>query len=177
MKQARRIIIKPPVKATGVTPKAPPPKTQVALKVEATVESILRSIQSDLPDPAKNQIDRIAKLKDINGNLILNVKDRETIFQIVGMLDQMSLDDLEKYFLGITFSEDAIWNSPIFEKEQQKEFLDADIFLNRVKVKYGAECIYCKSKNVVSAEKQTRTADEGVSVANACQNCGKTWRS
>lgn len=176
MRKGLKVVIKVAPKTGGVTAVAPQTKTQIAIKTEITVESILKSIRNYLPEPVRDQTERLAKLRDVNGNPILNVKNRENIFQVIGMLQTMTLDELENYFAKETFSEDVIWNSSFFNNEQQKEFADANIYLNRVKVKHGGECKYCKSTNTIGADKQTRGADEAPTISYACQNCGKTWK-
>ncbi len=143
------------------------------------LEAILRSIEDLLQERRKeeNLIGRLIGMKDKNDLPILSLQDRESMYQILGMLQFMTLSQMEQYFSGVSIAveedfrglEDAIWNSPAFSKEQQKEFLDAEITLNRIRVKIGAaKCKYCGSQNVIQMEKQTRSADEGMTVKFTC---------
>lgn len=169
-----RIVIKR-TSAPTIKPALPQTaKTQVALAITITPESTL----SQIPGLTSEDIDRLIRIKDKNGKLILDIKNKPTFYWLIGMLQSMTVSEMEKHFSSRTFDESAIWDAPIFKKEQQKEFLDANIYLNRVKSKVGIEeCRRCASKNVIYAEKQTRSADEGMTVFYSCLNCGKTWKS
>ena len=176
MKRAgrQRIIIKTVPKEEVIKPSVP---TAIKIRVEETVESLLRQIEDELPK-IPNVISRLVSMEDNQGKPVLSIRNRENIFSVIGMLQFMELDALEAYFSSIKFNEQAIWDSPIFNKERSKEHLDADIFLNRIRIKKGlVQCTRCPSKDVLYYDLQTRGSDEPPTFFFICLQCGKKWNT
>lgn len=123
-------------------------------------------------------IPRMLNLRNIYGQPLLQISDRESIFNF---LTQIQSDaELITYFEQNSSKinpEDLLWNSPYFNDEQQQEYLDAEFMLNRNKVKSGLICRRpgCMSDNVIYVEKQTRSADESATIIARCLTCSNIW--
>jgi DNA-directed RNA polymerase subunit M/transcription elongation factor TFIIS len=64
----------------------------------------------------------------------------------------------------------------MFIRQQEKEFIDAEIFLNRDKVIKGIKCEKCGGDNVTYRQAQTRSADEPETVFFRCLACSNRWK-
>ena len=79
----------------------------------------------------------------------------------------------------ITCDEDIYFNHILTSKKHEKE----QRIKNRqeiIKDDFGIcslfPCRYCKSDNTTYNTKQTRSADEGMSVFATCLDCSRTWQ-
>lgn len=71
-----------------------------------------------------------------------------------------------------------IFGLPILRKAQEKERIDLEIFRTKIQGTKGAfKCKRCGSVETISAEKQTRSADEPMSIKVTCIACGLNWKA
>ena len=167
------VIRKTGVKAAPIAPVASIEPSSLS----ENLRSILESVRDILPNEPKI-IEKLLALKDVNGTKVFQLKHREYFMQIINMLSFTTIDELTSYFSLNVLDKDIFWKSPIFGPEQSKEFLDAEIFLNRVKVQTGAgRCKHCLSDNTIGMGLQTRGADEGETMFFTCLQCGTKWKS
>lgn len=123
----------------------------------------------------KEQINILSDLKYVDGSLAIDVNDPGYAYEFLSLLRMIPFDDLvneTKKIKKDIRDFNSIFESQVFENEQIKENIDADIFLNRPAIKSNKMCPNCKQHAIESFNKQLVSADEGTSVVNICNNCG-----
>lgn len=124
-----------------------------------------------------NDINLLLKLKYINGDFIIDDKDKDIIIEIIGMLNLYSIDYILDF---LTNSPDKQW---IFGEQKfmniGKVSLEREIFINRAEeigVKGVGKCRYCPGTELVFAQKQVNSGDEPMKVYVRCVTCGQHWK-
>lgn len=68
------------------------------------------------------------------------------------------------------------WNHTCYEEEKTKQNEQDEFLINPFQVEEGVnECKKCKSKKVVSYQRQERSADEPMTTYCTCVKCGVHW--
>lgn len=103
----------------------------------------------------------------------------ELLMTVVALIKTQGIEATLAYLRsqpGAT-ARDLIFNSALLENARMKERIDLDIFRNKVKGTAGVfQCPRCGSRETVSAEKQTRSADEPMTIKITCIACGFNWK-
>ena len=126
----------------------------------------------------KSEIDKLLRLK-INSEPLFNLKNRDFILEIIGMINIMGFDD---FYLYLKKSEKEpnremiLKNSPVFESSRRRNFLDITKEIRSVQVESHIKCPRCKQFHVDTITKQTRSADEGATDYHKCSDCGFQWK-
>lgn len=67
------------------------------------------------------------------------------------------------------------WNNPCFDNYKECIVMKQDI---ASQIEEGVlECFKCKSKKIISFQKQIRSADEGITTFSQCSECGNKWKN
>lgn len=110
------------------------------------------------------------KLKDIMNTEVET--DEKVYNHIKGILEE--LEDTET--LIVNKRERLYWSFPQTQKNMLNVYFE--LYQTR-KISKGVEglfkCIQCKSSNTKYTSKQTRSADEPMTIFVTCQDCGKMW--
>ena len=129
----------------------------------------------------KQQIDKLLKLK-LGKKELLSLKDRPLLYDILGLLNYMGFEDAYEYLKKNQKEENGysiVKNSPPYNEAKRRYFLDITEQLraenNIIDGIY--DCPKCSSKKVTTELKQTRRADEAMTVINTCTNCGFLWKN
>src|SRR5581483_6822057 len=125
-----------PVKIVPLSrPERPTTEISIPVRPQETLETVLKSVAADVAESNINlnddTIKKLIDMKDVYGSNVLSLNNRGLIFTVIYMLQSMSIDEVVDLFAKKPNDEDTIWDSTIFSKEQKKEYLDADILLNR----------------------------------------------
>ena len=101
--------------------------------------------------------------------LVFNIKNRPDLINFSPEI-LVALDDSE---LGKGTAA-ARWNEAyIAQKQVEKKMLTEDSHTNAAFFR----CRACKSTNVEHQQKQTRSADEGMTIFLHCKDCDKRWKA
>lgn len=144
-----------------------------------TIKSIVSKVAS-VYGWSQSDVTEIVSIFEIlgkNNKSFIDLKDRYLLFENINMISKMGIKQYGQYVEGKKVDEDLVFNSSIFERQQQKELLDAEIFLNRDKVMKGAgKCGKCGGDNLSVYEIQAKSSDEPIVSRFTCIGCGNRWR-
>ena len=96
------------------------------------------------------------------------------IYQSIGICQTHDIKDAIRLIRdGKFYFEKHVYNRHYEKRKQIIEYMN-----KRPEIEEGvAECSRCKSKRVLSMQKQIRRADEGSTTFNVCQQCEFKWTS
>lgn len=133
---------------------------------------------------SSDEANNLANLKFNNGELILSLQERWFIYEIFWLLNKTGYTttynyltvDWEKIFGEHNIRKKMLFENPLMSKTKDKFLLDMEIYRNKIDVVEGGEkCRRCHSDATVAVEKQTRSADEQVTIKIYCTSCKFKW--
>jgi DNA-directed RNA polymerase subunit M/transcription elongation factor TFIIS len=116
---------------------------------------------------------------------LLSVEDRDGIYTIVSLIDQLGWDTAYPYIVSqlspqLSVAEairQIVRDSPLIKRPKERFLLDLDKYRRKASSAKGLHtCRACGSKETISVQKQLRSADEPMTTIITCVACGKTWR-
>jgi DNA-directed RNA polymerase subunit M/transcription elongation factor TFIIS len=127
----------------------------------------------------------------IGGEPLLSAADRNAIYEVIGLIAKLGYDATYEYLSSSVANvqvgdlmtinrvrKNLVWMSPTMEKPRHKYEVDVEIKRNKTEVVAGASrCGRCGSEEVMTAQRQTRSADEPMTNFNLCVSCGNRWKS
>lgn len=125
------------------------------------------------------QIQALSGLLFSNGTPIVSLQDRGLLYEIINLINQKGFDQTYAYLSNTQFKtkDSVIFESPLLEKQRTQIYADMDNYRNRPITAEGAyTCGRCGSKETIAAEKQTRSADEPMTVIVSCTACPNKWK-
>lgn len=146
--------------------------TQVA-KFRLTNEIVLSQVGED-GKPIMSA-DQLAELQQKG---LVNYDDPVAMYEMLGLINQLGhLKTLQFLTPGLTSMKSDILNSPLMSEARAREEKDISIMMEEDKVYVQTDpCPDCGNKNVSAYRKQTRSADEPMTVFLTCLNCGRKWK-
>ncbi len=126
-----------------------------------------------------SQIQKLIKLRYTQEphNPIVDLSRRDILFEIVGMLIKGSFKSTFDFLKGAVNPEYIFWEQPAMEEGRNALVRELNVRQSEVKgVKGVGKCRYCPSIELIFTTKQTRSADEPMTVIVRCVICQKTWR-
>lgn len=104
----------------------------------------------------------------------LNPDNLEQMMQLIQtqIEGRVSTDYLEKS------GTELVWESPLLDKERERYIFMEEFYKDKpIEVSEGIyQCKRCGDRKTVSTEKQTRSADEPMTVFITCLSCGNKWK-
>jgi hypothetical protein len=144
--------------------------------VEETGYSILVKLL-DIWGGNTTQAQQLANLRYADGSSIIDVKRRDIIREIIGMLGNQSFDYVIDFLTAAPNPEFILWDQDSLDEGRTKVAREIAIQqAEEVGVKGVGRCRYCPSTELVFAMKQLRSGDEPASVFVRCVMCNKQWR-
>lgn len=123
------------------------------------------------------QARQLATLQYENGNYIVDANRRDVILEIVGMLRNQPFDDIIDFLTDAPNPEYVLWEQESMDEGRIKVIRELAIQqAEEVGVKGVGKCRYCPSTELVFATRQTRSADEAMTIFVRCVMCHKQWR-
>jgi len=148
----------------------------------ATVQLSLEQsdlVQQNIPMTLLTSLDlkELESLTYPNGEPILTLQDRNTLFEVVGLLFNMGYSETLEFLRRVNSSNDIIFNSPLMRSAHEKQMIDLEILRSKVEVTPGVvPCPRCGSKEIIYVERQVRAADEPMTIFYTCIACNKKWK-
>lgn len=142
------------------------------------VESIDENIPIALIGPA--EIAELKKMKYADGSPIFDFINRVRLYDAISIILQLGYYDGRAFLSKVQTPADLLFNAPLptLERARDRHLIDLRIMKTKPEVRGESvfTCAKCKSKNIMSAEKQIRSADEPATIFLTCLNCGNKWR-
>ena len=142
------------------------------------VESIEENIPIALIGPA--EIAELKKMKYADGSPIFDFINRVRLYDAISIILQLGYYDGRAFLSKVQTPADLLFNAPLptLERARDRHLIDLRIMKTKPEVRGESvfTCAKCKSKNIMSAEKQIRSADEPATIFLTCLNCGNKWR-
>lgn len=105
---------------------------------------------------------------------ITSIEIMDAILQVRPERMDQFLADLTRYASG---SESFVWQLPAGVEVKEEWEYEYELSTRRSKgINWGGECPRCRETTVKCLEKQTRAADESVTIVLFCVNCRHVWR-
>ncbi|MCL6572887.1 MAG: hypothetical protein K6T88_14585 [Bacillus sp. (in: Bacteria)] len=136
-------------------------------------------VQQNIPMTLLTSLDlrELESLTYPNGEPILTLQDRNTLFEVVGLLFNMGYSETLEFLRRVNSSSDIIFNSPLMRPAHEKQMIDLEILRSKVEVTPGSiKCPRCGSNEIIYVEKQVRSADEPMTIFYTCVACNKKWK-
>jgi len=144
--------------------------------IAETGERILTRLM-DIWNGTPEQIQQLITLRYINGAPIIDVRRRDIIIEIVGMLKNQTFEEILDFLTDAPGPEFILWDQTALDEGRTKVAREIAIQQTEdVGVKGVGKCKYCPSTELVFAQKQTRSGDEAMTVFVRCVMCQKQWR-
>lgn len=131
-----------------------------------------------------NQALALTALKFERGDNILTLEDRPFVYEVVNMLYNLDYEIVynflnagwDKVFgSSSNLRNKIIFENPLLEKSKDRMAMDMEIYRNKIEITGGVNCKKCNSKETLSIESQTRSADEALTVRVKCLACNYKW--
>ncbi len=128
------------------------------------------------------QISELLKIKTKDGKNLLDLSASNIIISIIRSIRKNGYDTTYKYFSKASQLSNSrfsiVVGSP--DLEQARSQIERELLSYKEEV-IAVEGIYtcrkCGGKRTISAEKQTRAADEPTTVTNTCVDCNHQWKA
>jgi hypothetical protein len=144
--------------------------------VAETGYSILMKLL-DIWEGTPEQAQQLSTLQYITGAPIIDVKRRDVIMEIVGMLQYQSLDEVIDFLTDAPNPEFVLWDQESLDEGRIKVAREITIQqAEEVGIRGVGRCRYCPSTELVFAMKQLRSGDEPATIFVRCVMCNKQWR-
>jgi len=155
------------------TQAAAAPKVTIALE---TAQSLLTKLMP-LWNGNITQVDSLVELRYINGAPIIDLKRRDVILEIIGMLRKQTFEEIMDFLTDAPNPDFVLWDQTSLDEGRIK--VAREIIINQTEdtgVSGVSKCRYCPSTELVYAMKQLRSGDEPMTVFVRCIMCHKQWR-
>lgn len=125
----------------------------------------------------EEQARQLSELQYTNGNLIIDVKRRDIIMEIIGMLQYQTFEDVLDFLTDAPNPSFVLWDQESLDEGRIKVAREITIQqAEEIGVKGVGKCRYCPSTELVFAMKQLRSGDEPATIFVRCVMCNKQWR-
>lgn len=163
----------------GIVPITPTGLTAVPVVniAEQTGYTVLFSIaESWNGNDAKAR--ELAALRYPSGQPIVDIKRRDVLNEIVGMLKYMPYEDVVLFLSSSDSPEEVLWDQDALTEARVAQAREITILkAEDAGVKGVGKCRFCGSTELVFAQKQLRGGDEPMTVFVRCVMCNKQWRN
>lgn len=154
-------------------------ETVAAPTVTITTETPVSVLSKLAPvwNGTDEQIRQLVELRYVDGTPVIDVKRRDIITEIIGMLLYQPFEDVVLFIRDAPNPEFVLWDQSAMDEGRRK--VDREIAIQQaeeVGVKGVGKCRYCPSTELVFATKQLRAGDEAATVFVRCVMCQKQWR-
>jgi len=112
-----------------------------------------------------------------NGSKIITLSNLGVLVEIRQMFDQLPANEVWEILHNAVDAKNILWDQPSMEAGRRA--VEQEINLQQLEESQGVEgietCKYCQCKRVNIRAKQTRSADEPMTIRFTCPECGKSW--
>ena len=127
--------------------------------------------------------EEIADLKRMtypDRSLVFDRINRQRLNDAISVILLLGYAEGRAYIANTRAASELMFNLPVSTMKKARDNYQMNIKLLKSKPEVRIDsvfpCLKCQSKNVISSEKQTRSADEPMTVFFACLNCGNNWK-
>lgn len=141
-----------------------------------TITDVMNSLEfkENLDD---KKIKSLLNLK-IKDEQMFTLKNQEFLIEVTFLINTLGFDKSYAFLKTQQKEKDRktiIRNSECFNSSRKRFFFETTKDLRTVKVESWIQCKRCKSNEVETESRQTRSADEGVTNIHTCKVCNLVW--
>lgn len=148
-------------------------QTESAKSIEEFMKSKFPNFDKDYVSKARQLTFNAKKNSDLTANILVGfVKPEELVNMTPDQLaTKEKLKDLEEKMKAIEDSRRLDWETENEDMINEQAGIKGDLLQASL-----FTCGRCKSIKTTSTQKQTRSADEPMTVFVLCKNCGNRWK-
>lgn len=131
------------------------------------------------------QIFNLTSIKHKDSNLV-SFDENAFLYDLIGFLmkNPSNIDSIIEEIISVSNSNpntevnSLLFKTKFFVNEAKIYYTELENARNdKIDIRKGLlACPKCKSNKTITAEKQTRSADEGSTLFNSCTKCGNKWK-
>lgn len=122
-------------------------------------------------------IGKLIRLRWKNEDKVLAKENFDILIEVIHLLTEYDVNDVYETLKQYDNAKSFIWNMPGLEDCEEAAIREVKILTTTEKGVIGAgECKYCSGKELVFTKRQTRRADEGMTIFVRCVTCSRRWR-
>ena len=144
------------------------------------ISTLLNSVMDIITPPIVDidiKIPQLVALTYTDNTPILKANDPYTIMEIIELVRVLPFDEVMAYAFKKNSASELYWTLPIFDAGRAKVQKEISLIqLEEVGVTEIGRCRHCSGKELVFAQKQTRSGDEPMTVFVRCVQCEHRWR-
>ena len=161
----------------------PPISSKIFKGVNKTLISLKKEDESSLV--TEDQATNLSSLKFKNDEFILTMEDRNFLYEVVWMLNELGYDitynflsaDWEKVLGSYNIRKRMLFENPLLDEARNKFDRDMNIYKTQVTVESGEKCRKCGSINTISITSYQRSSDEAPIIKIICLDCKYRWNT
>jgi hypothetical protein len=149
------------------------PKITIVTETALTILTRLTPVWNGTPE----QIQQLIALRYATGSPIIDVRRRDIIIEIIGMLTRNPFAEIMEFLTDAPTPEFVLWEQSSLDEGRIK--VEREIMIQQaeeVGVRGVGKCRFCPSTELVFAQRQLRSGDEPATVFVRCVMCTKQWR-
>jgi len=170
---------RPKISTPKRTPVSTPRERETLVVQEKSVKELFSEIKLEgVPLLNEYQIDQLLGLTLGPIDELFRSNDLYFFYEVIGMIVKNGFDKTLEYLKSKPWvsRDQIILMNPNLENARLKIIRDAEIFRNKKLVMSGVfKCKRCGSENTSYVQKQTRSADEGMTTFITCEDCNNHW--
>lgn len=121
----------------------------------------------------------LRQMKYRDNSPVFDLINRQRLNDAVNVLAVMGLVAGRRVLLEAQSPSSIVFNleTPLLKRAKDHHDLEIKLLKTKPQIQTSVfKCLKCQSRNVMSVERQTRSADEPMTIFLSCMNCGNQWR-
>ncbi len=154
------------------------PEKPAESKQPNQIEKAFAKLKTSSGEPlTAKELTTLQELQFASGGRVFAPDRPGLILEIAALLRRYTFPAVVDYLRNSKTGRQAIIDSPLLENEHNDIQSEIDNIQKEIEITPGTEkCPGCGSLNVLSTQKQIRSADEGMSTLYHCLACSRGWR-
>ena len=143
-----------------------------------TITDVMKSLKFKEPLDDK-KIKSLLNLK-IKDDQMFSLKNPNFLVEVTFLINTLGFEKSYNFLKTQEKQKDResiIRNSECFNSSRKRFFFEITKDLRTVKVESWVQCKRCKSREVETETRQTRSADEGETTFYTCKSCNFQWKN
>lgn len=122
---------------------------------------------------------QLRQMRYRDDSLVFDLINRQRLNDAVNTIVLLGLGEGRRVIVEAKSPSDIVFNimTPLLKRAKDHHDLEIKLLKTKPEIQSSVfKCLKCQSNNVMSVERQTRSADEPMTIFLSCMNCGNQWR-